>query len=71
MMTLLVALLLVVLAVRLLYLGRGYAAWTLPGAAALAWWGGCVQGHPRLASRHSSSLPWPRRRGFQHFVVSS
>ena len=39
MTTVLVALLLVVLAVRLLYLGRGYAAWTLPGAAALAWWG--------------------------------
>ena len=39
MTTALVALLLVVLAVRLLYLGRGYAAWTLPGAAALAWWG--------------------------------
>ena len=38
MTTVLVALLLVVLAVRLLYLGRGYAAWTLPGAAALAWW---------------------------------
>ena len=38
MMTVLVAALLVVLAARLLYLGRGYAAWTLPGAAALAWW---------------------------------
>ena len=31
MITVLVAVLLVVLAVRLLYLGRGYAAWTLPG----------------------------------------
>ncbi len=39
MMTVLVTVLLVVLAVRLLHLGRGYAAWTLPGAAALAWWG--------------------------------
>ncbi len=39
MMTVLVTVLLVVLAVRLLYLGRGYAAWTLSGAAALAWWG--------------------------------
>ena len=39
MMTAVVAALLVVLAVRLLYLGRGYAAWTLPGVAALAWWG--------------------------------
>ena len=32
------AALLLVLAVRLLYLGRGYAAWTLPGAVALIWW---------------------------------
>ena len=34
-----VALLVVMLAVRLLYLGHGYAAWTLPGVAVLAWWG--------------------------------
>ena len=38
MMTMLGAALLVVLAVLLLYLGRGYWAWTLPGATALAWW---------------------------------
>lgn len=38
MMTNLGAALLVVLSVRLLYLGRGFAAWTLPGAAALLWW---------------------------------
>jgi acyl-CoA dehydrogenase len=38
MMTAGVALLLAVLAVRLLYVGRGYAAWTLPVAGALAWW---------------------------------
>ena len=39
MITVLVVVLRVVLAVRLLYLGRRCAAWTLPGAAALAWWG--------------------------------
>ena len=38
MMTIVSAALLLALAVRLLYLGRGYAAWALPGAAALAWW---------------------------------
>ena len=38
MMTSLGAALLVLLAVRLLYLGRGYPAWALPGAAALVWW---------------------------------
>jgi acyl-CoA dehydrogenase len=38
MMTGLVLLLLAALAARLLYQGRAYAAWTLPGAAALAWW---------------------------------
>ena len=39
MLTGLVAVLLAVLAVLLLYLGRAYVAWTLPGAIALAWWG--------------------------------
>ena len=38
MMTIMGATLLAVLAVWLLYLGRGYWAWTLPGATALAWW---------------------------------
>ena len=38
-MTALVAILLAILALRLLYLGRAYAAWVLPGAAAMAWWG--------------------------------
>ena len=32
------AALLAVLALRLLYVGRGYAAWTLPGTIALVWW---------------------------------
>jgi hypothetical protein len=36
-MTWLIAALLVVLAVRLLYLGRGYAAWVVPGTLALAY----------------------------------
>ena len=39
MMTTVVVLGLVALALRLLYLGRGYLAWVLPGALALAWWG--------------------------------
>ena len=58
MITVLVAVLRVVLAVRLLYLGRGYAAWTLPGAAALGWWG-VRTGSRRPVSQRSSSLPSP------------
>jgi acyl-CoA dehydrogenase len=38
-MTALVATLLVILVLRLLYVGCAYAAWVLPGSAALAWWG--------------------------------
>lgn len=41
-MSVLVALLLVVLAVRLLYVGRGYLAWALPGAIAIGYGGWTV-----------------------------
>ena len=50
MMIVLGAGLLLVLALGLLYLGRGYWAWTLPGGTALAWW--CM----RAASAGSGSV---------------
>ncbi len=47
-MTILIAALLLALGVALLYRGRGYWAWLVPGGLALVWWGMGGVGSPVL-----------------------